>query len=178
MKITTYVIPNTAESVAIITLEEDKPKNNEPKSSIRAIYADEDGAIIKKNIITQRYTKDPKMTLFNMKIVDYEHYNKIVYFEVPAWNENNAIYAFSIPPDNNYENVSEKYITDGSLTFITMTHFLYNSNRDGEIIVKRGVIKEDGELFYGEYRVSSKGKTICELNTDVEDWKVYMPCKS
>ncbi|EYU13866.1 hypothetical protein [Photorhabdus aegyptia] len=178
MKITTYVIPDTKKLVAIFTLEEDKPKNSEPKSSIRVIYVDEGGAIVKKDIITQRYTKDPRMTLSNMKIIDYEHYSKTVYFEVPAWDENNAIYAFSIPPDNNYDNVREKYITDGSLTFINVTNFSHNNNHGNDIVVKRGVIKEDGELSYGEYWVSSKGKTICELDTDLEGWKIYMLCKN
>ncbi|OCQ52667.1 hypothetical protein Ppb6_02010 [Photorhabdus australis subsp. thailandensis] len=178
MRITTYVIPDAEKLVVIFTLEEDKPKNNEPKSSIRVIYIDEDGAMVKKDIITQRHTKDPKMTLSNMKIIDYEHYNKMVYFEVPAGNENNAIYTFPIPPDNNYDNVREKYITDGSLTFIDVTHFSHNNNLDGNIVVKRGVIKEDGKLSYGEYLVSLKGKTICELDTDVEGWKVYKQCKN
>ncbi|WP_445494054.1 hypothetical protein [Photorhabdus sp. SF281] len=180
MKVTTAIIPNPKESLAIVTVEEEHPETFESKSSIRVIYVTQNGLRGKKDIIRQRYTKDPKTTLSDMKIVGYNYEKGIVYFSVPAWAVSNAIHAFTIPFDNNYSNIREKFITDGDLTFVNMSNLLgkpeYNKYI-GSLIVEQSAIKEGEGRVYGQYLVSPEGKEVCELNTEVDTWRVYLPCK-
>ncbi|MEX0448108.1 hypothetical protein [Xenorhabdus sp. SGI246] len=180
MKVTSAVIPNSKELFAIVTVEEENPQEYESKSSIRAIYITSDGVRGKKDIFTQRYTSDPETTLSNMKIVGYNYEKGIVYFSVPAWAVSHAIHAFTIPFDNNYVNVREKFITDGDLTFVNMSNLSgrpENEKYIGSLVVEQGEIRKGEGRVYNEYLISPEGKRICELDTEVENWRIYLPCK-
>ncbi|WP_155271976.1 hypothetical protein [Xenorhabdus bovienii] len=180
MKVTAAVIPNPKELFAIVTIEEENPQQYESKSSIRTIYITSDGVRGKRDIFTQRYTQDPKKTLSKMKIVGYNYEKGIVYFSVPAWAVSHAIHAFTIPFDNNYNYVREKFITDGDLTFVNMSNLSGNSKHDkyiGSLVVEQSEIREGEGRVYNEYLISPEGKRICELDTEVENWRIYLPCK-
>ncbi|AOM40490.1 lysozyme inhibitor LprI family protein [Xenorhabdus hominickii] len=180
MKVTSALIPNSKESLAIVTIEEKNPRSLKPKSSVRIIYVTQNGFRGKEDIIRQRYTEDPKTTLFNMKIVGYNREKGIVYFSVPAWAVSHAIHAFTIPFDNQYMNIKEKFITDGDLTFVNMSNLVgkpENNKYIGSLVVEQSEIREGEGRVYNEYLISPTGKRICELDTDVEDWKLYLPCK-
>ncbi|WP_237387335.1 hypothetical protein [Xenorhabdus sp. Sc-CR9] len=180
MKVTSALIPNPKESLAIVTIEEKNPQSPKPKSSVRIIYVTQNGFRGKKDIIRQRYTEDPKTTLSNMKIVGYNHEKGIVYFSVPAWAVSHAIHDFAIPFDNNYINIKEKFITDGELTFVNMFNLIgkpENNKYIGSLVVEQSEIRADEGRVYNEYLISPEGKRICELDTAIEDWKMYLLCK-
>ncbi|MDE9477020.1 lysozyme inhibitor LprI family protein [Xenorhabdus bovienii] len=180
MKVTSALIPNPKESLAIVTIEEKNPQSPKPKSSVRIIYITQNGFRGKEDIIRQRYTEDPQTTLSNMKIVGYNHEKGIVYFSVPAWAVSHAIHAFTIPFDNQYMNIKEKFITDGDLTFVNMSNLVgkpENNKYIGSLVVEQSEIREGEGRVYNEYLISSAGKRICELDTDVEYWRLYLPCK-
>jgi hypothetical protein len=180
MMVTTAMVFNAKKVSAIITTAEINPKTYEEKSAIKIIYINKDGMFGESSIIYQKYTDDPETTLSNMKIVGYNNEKGIVYFSVPAWAVSHAIHAFTIPFDDYYKKVKEKFITAGDLTFVKM----FNSSGDlshdkyiGSLIVEQSEIRKGEGRVYNEYLISPEGKRICELDTDVENWRIYLPCK-
>lgn len=180
MEVTSFVIPNGNETVAIVTANEINPETYKQKSRIRVIFIKANGTPGQFDFIKEHYSNErPESELTNMEIVGYNYEKGIVYFESQAWATSNAIHAFTVPFDGDYSKVKEKYIIDGSLKWVMMSGITLKDKEEYPeyLIVSRGFMTDKNGRDYADFIVSPSGKVICIANTKKENWRLNLACE-
>ena len=127
-------------TVAIITAGEKAAGGRDdslslPKSALILLRVDSESQALKGDeLLTQQASDDPVKSLESFRLAGYDSFNKIVYFEVPAWATASAVhaFAFAFAPVLRGEKPLVRYIGAGTVDWV-MTDTGIGSSQDQRI---------------------------------------------
>lgn len=134
------------------------------------------GRLMRTELMTQKPDDDPSKSIDDFHITGYDDFNKIVYFQTPAWATSDAIYFFPVSPVLQGEKPHPKYLGPGRVDFVMIDFGLSNSSKHiGDVLVWRDEISPDHGRDEVLYLFSAAGKQICKVDSR-SDYRNYPLC--
>lgn len=124
-------------------------------------------------LMTQRPDKKPEKSIDDFRITGFDHNDRTLYFETPAWEVSFALYAFPADPAIQTGKVQLRYVGPGSLDTVLDSP---NSKYKGDLLVWRNEeVKDEGQDDV-LYLQTAQGKKICKVDSDEDDYKTNPQC--
>ncbi|WP_443697911.1 hypothetical protein [Pseudomonas sp.] len=117
-------------------------------------------------LMTQQPDADPRKSIDDFHITGYDTFNKIVYFQTPAWATSDAIYSFPLTQAIQGEKPKLKYLGPGNIdTVMNDLGFSDSSKYIGNLLVSRHEPVPGGRVNEVMYLEDADGKQICRVDT-------------
>lgn len=168
--------------VAIVTAR-DKYYNEKltslgnPRSTLILLRVASDSKSLERTeLLVQKVSDDPTKLLEDFRLAGYDSFNKIVYFEVPAWATASAVHAFAFAPVLRGEKPSVRYVGPGSVEWVmTETGLKSSQYHLGKVLMwQQEVVPGIGRREF-LYAFDATGKRLCRVST-ASDYRINPAC--
>ncbi|MFL1553737.1 MULTISPECIES: hypothetical protein [unclassified Pseudomonas] len=148
------------------------------KAALILLRVDEETGELKRTMLaTQKQDNDPTKTIEDFHLAGYDEFNKVVYFETPAFATASAIYSFPVFPVLQGEKPVLKYFGPGRIDLVMFDLGTSNASRNiGNVLVWRDEIFPDRGRDEVLYLINSAGKQICKVDSTDPGYRFNPVC--